>query len=431
MTPVTLGRFLLGDRRAILDVAATRLAWMVGLVFVLSAGLAREYDHEDLLREPWHALLPLGASLVTATILHAIIRAVSWWRSGTGWPRRGGYLSFLGLYWATAPLAWLYAIPVERFLPVEDAVAANLWLLGIVSLWRVLLMSRVVQVVWHCHAGEAVTVVGFFAVAVAMAALFLTPIPVLSIMGGIELAPAEAMLAATTFFTGLFLFLSAPFWLVAFLAVFAWRRRPGGSWTPDPAFASGALPVARSLWVASSAAVAAGLALLPLTQPEQWLRREVERALRGGDPSAALRLMAGHARADFPPHWDPPPRTSFGERSPRLTDVIEAIAAVDPPAWVRDTFFAKLPNAEQLHSSGGSLQRLDDDDLARYVAVLERLPEGRSLAATHAPSIKRLLQWNDRGRHEDDPSLPPGASRRALFDRVLALAGEDGQTQGD
>jgi len=419
MTIATLGKFLVGNRQAILDVGATRGAWLVGILLVLSAGLAREYDHEDLLREPWHALLPLAASLVTATILFALVRIVSWRRSGSGWPPHGGYPAFLGLYWATAPLAWLYAIPVERLLPAEQAVAANLWLLAIVSVWRVVLMARVVGVVWRCHGWEAFQIVALFAWGVASAVLSQTRLPILSMMGGIELAPAEAILAEVTFFVMLFLFLSTPFWLICGVAILFLRRRPGGPWTPDPAFASGSLRVGRSLWAFSAAAVVVGLALLPVTQPEQRLRHEVETALRGTDPAGAIRLMAAHARDDFPPHWDPPPRTGFGERTPRLTDIVEAIATVDPPAWVREVFFAKTINAEYPTWSGGPLLRLDDEALARYVAVLERLPEGKRLAAIHAGSIDTVLR---RGT-SPDPELAPGTPRRDLLERVRSLAG--------
>lgn len=422
MTPATLVRFLLGDRRAILAVAATRGAWLVGLLLVLSAGLAREYDHEDLLHEPWHALLPLGASLATATLLYGLIRLVSWRRSGTGWPGRGGP-AFLGLYWATAPLAWLYAIPVERFLPVESAVAANLGLLGLVSAWRVLLMARVVAVVWRCHPWAAFLIVGFFAWGVAMAVLFLTPLPILSIMGGIELAPAEALLASTTFLAALALLFSTPLWLAGAVAILLERRRPGGPWTPDPAFASNALGVERRLWGFAVGAVVVGLAVLPLTQGEQIRRHAAEQALRRRNVAGAIRLMAAHARDDFPPHWDPPPRPSLGERSPRLTDVFEAIAAVDPPPWVREVFLAKAENTERLAWNGGALGLLEDDELARYVAVLERLPEGKRLAEVYAVSIDRLLLDRKLGGIADDDTLAPGTPRRDMLERVRALAG--------
>lgn len=427
MTFATLCRFLVGDRRAILDVGATRGAWLVGIVLVLSAGLAREYDHEDLLHEPWHALLPLAASLVTATILYAIIRMVSCRRSGTGWPARGGYPAFLGLYWATAPLAWLYAIPVERFLSAERAVAANLWLLGIVSVWRVLLMARVVGVVWRCHGWEAFQIVALFAWGVAAAVLSFTPLPLLSIMGGIELAPAESILAETTFLVMLFLFLSTPFWLICGLAILCLQRRAGGPWTPDPAFASGSLRVENSLWACAAAAVAAGLALLPLFQPEQHLRHAAEASLRRNDPAAAIRLMAAHARHDFPPHWDPPPRPAFGEATPRLTDVVEAIAAVDPPQWVREIYFAKMAIAEYPAWSGGALLRLDDDALDRYVAALERLPEGKRLAAIHAETFNRYVS---RGT-TIDPTLALGTVRRDLLERVRRLAGNESESPSE
>ncbi len=92
----TLGRFLIGDRQAILELAANRWALVVGFLFVLSAGLAREYDGVDLLAEPWHVFIPLPASLLAAFFLFAWVN---------GWSRQ--FPSFLGLFWLTAPLAWL------------------------------------------------------------------------------------------------------------------------------------------------------------------------------------------------------------------------------------------------------------------------------------------------------------------------------------
>ncbi len=63
MSIITILRFLVGDRDAILNIASSRGAIWIGLLLVLSAGFPREYDGEDLLHEPWHLLLPLGASL--------------------------------------------------------------------------------------------------------------------------------------------------------------------------------------------------------------------------------------------------------------------------------------------------------------------------------------------------------------------------------
>src|SRR4051812_17654529 len=51
------------------------------------------------------------------------------------------WATFMALFWLTAPIAWLYALPVERVLDPYRAAQANIALLSIVSLWRVLLMS--------------------------------------------------------------------------------------------------------------------------------------------------------------------------------------------------------------------------------------------------------------------------------------------------
>lgn len=423
MTAATLARYLVGDGAAIRAVAATRGAWLVGLVLVLGAGLAREYDHEDLLHEPWHALLPLAASLVTATVLFLLLRVVSWRRSGVGWPRQGGYRAFLGLYWATAPLAWLYALPVERVLPEADAVAANLWLLGLVSLWRVLLMSRVVQVVWQCHGAAAFHVVGCFGWALVSAVLWFTPLPLFAIMGGIELGPGEAILRGTTFVVLLLAWVSAPWWLMALAVILLLRRRPGGAWTPDPDFGAGRLRVQPSMWWCAWALVAVGLALLPFTQPEQWRRHAVERALGAGDVTGAIGVMARYDRAAFPPHWEPPPRTGHGERRPALPDIVAAIAAVDPPAWVRELFLAKVANFDWLAGSGGVVGTLDDEALERYVAILERLPEGQRVAAIHARSLRTLRERHTVGGNADEQSADLSAVRRALYERVERRAG--------
>src|SRR6478609_360522 len=98
----TLFRYLIGDREAILAIAGSRHSLWVGLLFVLSAGLAREYDGEDLLHEPWHVFLPLGASLVSSLLLFTLAFGFAL-SKGEPWrdtPRR--YLSFLGLFWMTA-----------------------------------------------------------------------------------------------------------------------------------------------------------------------------------------------------------------------------------------------------------------------------------------------------------------------------------------
>ena len=188
MNVPTLIRYLFGSRRCLVEVYRCPSAIWLGLLFVISAGFAREYDGEDLLHEPWHLLLPLGASLLTSSLLFALLEVAFARGQGVRSKRPlWKYRSFLGLYWMTAPLAWLYALPVERFLDAPDAVRVNLWLLGIVSVWRVALMTRVVSVIYGRSLLAAFFVVMLFADSVAMFVFWLTPLPIVSIMGGIRL----------------------------------------------------------------------------------------------------------------------------------------------------------------------------------------------------------------------------------------------------
>ena len=98
----TLLGYLIGNRAAILTLAAHPRAWVVGLVFVLSAGFAREYDGEDLLHEPWHLLLPLAASLGSSFFLYCILYGISTFSRQDGPSFFSAYRSFLNLFWLTA-----------------------------------------------------------------------------------------------------------------------------------------------------------------------------------------------------------------------------------------------------------------------------------------------------------------------------------------
>jgi hypothetical protein len=150
MRVATIFAYLVGRRQAILEVAADRRTLGVGALLVLSAGLARNYDRASLLHEPWRLLGPFAASLAVSGPLFLSVYGPARWK-GMESPGIGrAYRSFLALYWMTAPLAWLYGIPHERFLSVTAATDANLATLALVSVWRVALMIRVVSVCSIC-----------------------------------------------------------------------------------------------------------------------------------------------------------------------------------------------------------------------------------------------------------------------------------------
>src|SRR5215471_20886847 len=195
--------YLFGQRRAILELATWRQGIWAGLILVVLTGVARNYDQEFILENPLKWLLgSLLFSIVSGSWLYVVLygwfarREMKYAEAG-----KPGYWSgwrlFMGLFWLTAPAAWLYAIPVERFADSLTAAKLNLALLAVVSLWRVLLMARVMQVVtavsfwlalvWVLLASAVeVCVVFFFGGGFAKA--------IMSAMGGLRNSPEEDLL---------------------------------------------------------------------------------------------------------------------------------------------------------------------------------------------------------------------------------------------
>lgn len=254
----SIASYLAGNRSAILAFAQNpRTVWL-GLILVFSAGFAREYDHEDLLRQPWHLLVPLMASLLTSFLLFCLIHVLAIHRGAETAGFRKGYRTFLGLYWMSAPLAWVYAIPVERFLPPEGAVFANMVLLAFVSFWRVVLIVRVIVVVYLAKTLTVLPVVLLFADSVMLFLFATLPHPVISIMGGTRRG-YESVIAMVTAEAGIAGTLSLPFWLLGSLKVY-------GSTEPEWAYAVTATKtsaeIRRSVWVFVWASILGPILLL-------------------------------------------------------------------------------------------------------------------------------------------------------------------------
>lgn len=405
MTIGTLFRYSVGSRRAILEIASCPSALWLGVLLVLSAGLAREYDGADLLHEPWHLLIPLAASLVTSFGLFCIVFAAARNRGIRDGSFGNLYRSFLSLFWMTAPLAWLYAIPVERFLSPGDAVVANLWLLALVSLWRVALITRVITVLFGATGIAVFWLVMLFADTLALTILRLTPLPVFNFMGGIRHSPSDQAIQDVAFMVGFWGALTWPVWLIG-SCVIVLSKRPG--WR----LASAGAPesaISRPLKALALVAVVGWVFVLPRTQPEQQLKRQVEFDLRSGDVDRALRTMSTAGRDAFPPHWDPPPRMGYGEREPSFLSIAQAIARTTPDSWVRRLFASKVMHHFSLVPEGDKYAwwGISDKQLDERIALLETFSEGREVIAGQWPSLKERVD-----RENADPDL-----RR----RVLAL----------
>jgi len=374
MRTSTFLRYLISDRGAILTIASGRGAVALGFLFVLSAAFAREYDGEDLLHEPWHLFLPLGASLLSSFLLFSLAYGLGRWKGSLGHPFFSAYRSFLGLFWMTAPLAWLYAIPYERFLTPVGAMRANLGTLGLVSLWRVALMVRVLTVVLNYQVVAAVCVVMAFADGLALTLLTFLPFPLIDVMGGIRLSESDAVLRSTATSVCMLGSCSLPFWLVG-VVMAALASKPSWQVAPHASGTEASRP-STGLRILAWSSVAIWGVLLPFTQPEQQLRYRVEHDFEEGRIDTALAEMSAHRRSDFPPHWSPPPRyvsTVLGNNMTTFLQICEAIDKERTAPWVQAIYLNKL---QDVLLSGGEIR---EEYLPTIGALLRRLPEATVL----------------------------------------------------
>ncbi len=407
----TVLAYLIGNRQAILRIAASPGATWIGLLSVLSAGFAREYDGVDLLADPWYLLIPLAVSLLLATMLFGLVMGLARRPMVGRSTRLGGYPVFLRVFWMTAPLAWLYAIPVEYFLSAGDATRANLWLLGTVSMWRVVLMIRVVSVLWDVRPAVAAMPVLLFADSIALFGLWLVPLPVVSFMGGIRLTESERFIQGAAVWMG---FLGAVSWPIWFFAIpLAGSRR----WGPRGRAVS-ATPsvITASLWMVTAGALLLWSLVLPVTQPPQQLRRDVERRLRDGQISSALTVMSEHHRGQFPRHWDPSPKPGYGETDPPLLMVLEALGP-ETATWVRQLYFDKLSSVLHDYTSHNTFfTYMEGKEVGRYLNVLERWPEGQEIVHDAPEAVRIILEREDCS-----------VDRRERVERLLASVGQEQQ----
>ncbi len=417
MRVTTIFAYLIGRRRAILDIASARASLGVGALLVLSAALARNYDRVSLVHEPWRLLGPFVASIGISGLLFLFIYGFARLK-GMRSPGIGrAYGAFLALYWMMAPMAWLYGIPYERFLSPVNAAEANLRTLALVSVWRVGLMIRVVSVTFDLPVRTAFALVLLFVDIAALVALNLVPLPVIPIMGGTS--PDHVSLAFAAVFVLLLSWVTLPVWIVMVLmAAFSTRNHPDWLAHSTPQ-AEGSPGLALAF---AGLAVAAWAALLPFNQPQQQLAHRVETAYRSKGPSAALAVLSAHTPDDFPPGWEPPPRR-YPREAPtdEFLDTLEALAARPHAVWVGDYYSRRFQERMQYDWHEWPKELLGQYSV-QLTRVLTRLPRGAEMA--------RSLQHADRGIEEwlgPDPDHPVTEDQRAAMKTLRQLA-EQGRT---
>lgn len=340
----TLPKYLIGNRSAILEVAGSRGALTIGTLFTISAGLAREYDGEDLLHEPWYMLLPLLAALVMGSVLFGLIHsAVSLRRKesqGTPPSLLEAFRSFIGLFLMTAPLAWLYAVPYEEFLSPIDAMRWNLWTLAVVAVWRVLLISRVVSVIYGMRFAQAFFLVMLFADVLTFLVVVVMPKPIVAIMGGIRYSDVDRLVLNVTHSLMVLSVLTVLVWLIGAVICLnliqkAWPEQPTRHETSKH----------HGLFTFAVISILAWAPALWISQPDQWRKREADNLLRNGEVAQAFKLMSMYGEDQYPPSWDPPPRNTYGEYKPEIDEIIMAMRDVWPADWVAEIYMDKIRRA--------------------------------------------------------------------------------------
>jgi hypothetical protein len=334
----TIPRYLVGSRGAILEIARSRWSLVVGAVLVVSASLARKYDGHDLLAEPWHLLHGFGASIGNSLLLFGLVFAASAVRGGSTDRFWSKYLAFLGLFWMTSPMAWVYAIPYERFMEPAEAVEANLNTLAAISAWRVLLMARVLSVLFAARFVPVFFLTMVFADGVALAFASTIPAPTIDFMGGIHHLPQDEVLADAVLAVQMLTFITAPIWVLGALIGLVWFR-PGWALSEGEA---GLGPAPRPVLAFAAAAVLVWIPIMIGPQREQQLSHRAEALLRTGRVAEALEEMSSHERSDYPPVWDPPPRQGYREIEPSVDLIREAITAKPQAPWVLDVYVPKI-----------------------------------------------------------------------------------------
>jgi hypothetical protein len=108
------------------------------LVCTWIAGIGRYWDHPEAF---WWQYAGLGS------VAYVFVLAALLWLVGLPLaPRSWSYRNVLLFVAMTSPLAWLYAVPVERFMELQSAARANVWFLAVVAVWRVALLLRHVAI---------------------------------------------------------------------------------------------------------------------------------------------------------------------------------------------------------------------------------------------------------------------------------------------
>lgn len=383
MTLKTVFLYQIGRAEAIRDVASNRAALGIGAGLTLTAAIARQYDQTSIIEAPWWPVGPLLFSLFSSFFVYVVIYPLLLkWRAyeNDAWPGFWSqYRVFLGLFWMTSPVAWFYAIPMERMLPPREAAIGNMTLLGIVSIWRIWLLSRAVAVV----TGQRFTrvccaVLGAGCIEMIVVG-FLASGSMLSAMGGLMHAPETVVrqsgnVVAIIGAMGLGL-AALLIWITIEPSV---EERP----LPKPSCSNASWTGLIVLWLVWSA-----VAVVP--QIELARTHHAETLLENHRFAETLAYVSSHLRSSFSPsHRIPPDPYRYGVFR-QLPGLFEAMNGQEA-SWVRMEYLRHLEIA-----FNHRMLRFTPEDSLTILSGLERIPEGWTWIARNRSLLSRMeVIWN-------------------------------------
>lgn len=327
--------YLVGSRSSIEKVLQCDRSLLYGVALVFTAAVAREYDAVSLIHRPWDLLGPFAASLVLSLILYLFVTiCYAVVRKDSDDAYLINYKSFLAAYWWTAPLAWLYAIPIEIMSSEVYSLRFNLTLLSIVSIWRVLLFSRVVGIMLRVPLWASLSWVLVPCMAVAFFALLNRLLSVVSIMGGLRLTQTQQILHNYhSGVLGIIFYGALPVLIVSVVSFVVLRKRDR---MPQPSTTSN-VTLSPGKWWIPSIAMVIFLGGATYFQPDLFRAHQVDRLLESDRVTEAITVMLQHGEDGFPRTWDPPPTFPDGNPNrPQMKTLLNAIQTMAPESWIVD-----------------------------------------------------------------------------------------------
>ncbi|HXE53054.1 MAG TPA: hypothetical protein VN541_08570, partial [Tepidisphaeraceae bacterium] len=126
----------------------------------------------------------------------------------------------------------------------------------------------------------------------------------------------------------------------------------------------------------------------------------------------ALAIMSSHRPADFPPHWDPPPRVVFDPDPEMIVAVMEKVIDRPSAGWVREVYFQKFSQALFDFRSLAMFreERFVNSTWPRTERLLSRMAKSGSLSAENVESVETIRAYLE-GRAPSPATTAPRLPR--------------------